>query len=168
MEKACRLLDDSKLGIRGVRETAQGQMLQALLAGGVTLNTIRHYETHLTRLLHRELRELQRFQAARHNDTIPAPIAVDVYAVINKPQRDGKTDVHLELGALSSGSAQLTMLTIPSSVFNACPSSRLLAKTNVLLFSANPSLTSLAAAARSSARNSRVWAYGSNSLTDSS
>lgn len=49
-----------------------------LLPDGNTLDRINRYETSLERSLYRTLHELQRMQAARQGQVVPAPVAVDV------------------------------------------------------------------------------------------
>ena len=49
-----------------------------LLPGEGTLEKVMRYEAHLSRLLHRDLHELQRLQAMRQGQPVVPPIAIDV------------------------------------------------------------------------------------------
>jgi hypothetical protein len=49
-----------------------------LLADEKTMERVQRYETTLERAMLRCLHELQRLQAARHGQSVPVPVALDV------------------------------------------------------------------------------------------
>jgi hypothetical protein len=71
-------------GVQARRDTDQVKQRlndyrrEHLLPDERTLEKVMRYETHLSRLLHRDLRELQRLQEMRQGRFAPAPVAIDI------------------------------------------------------------------------------------------
>ena len=76
------LLSDVQLGIAHERDAAQRQLAsllqECMLPDDHTLGQVMRYESHLARLFHRDLHELERLQAARNGQQVAAPMVMDV------------------------------------------------------------------------------------------
>jgi hypothetical protein len=65
---------------------------ESLLPDDEALGKVMRYESHLSRLFHRDLHELQRLQAMRQGQRVAAPIAIDV-DVASRPERTAQNGV---------------------------------------------------------------------------
>lgn len=84
-EKQCRLKDRAYLRLEEPALDADEQLAsdivtfaRAFIDGSAEMGTLTRYETALERGLHRALHELQRLQAARAGQFVPAPAVLDV------------------------------------------------------------------------------------------
>jgi hypothetical protein len=64
----------AKLAKRRLKECRR----ERLLPDEKALEKVMRYESHLSRLLHRDLHELQRLQAMRQGQPVAAPVAIDI------------------------------------------------------------------------------------------
>jgi hypothetical protein len=76
------LLSEVQQGLAQEHDAAQRQLAvlrqECLMPDEHTLGQVMRYETHLARLFHRDLHELQRLQAARNGQPVAAPMVMDI------------------------------------------------------------------------------------------
>jgi hypothetical protein len=78
------LLSEVQQGIAQESDAAQRQLAvlhqECLMPDDQTLGQVMRYESHLARLFHRDLHELQRLQASRNGQLVAAPMVMDIDA----------------------------------------------------------------------------------------